>query len=81
MAHVVQAMSYDTARYIEATISRLGLGDTIREPVILSKLGFGASDLRSRTELIFTCLVQFIDDRSVARKPTRDWSQAINASA
>ncbi|WP_146135860.1 hypothetical protein [Phormidesmis priestleyi] len=32
---VVQAMGYDTARYIEAAISRLGLGDTIREPVIL----------------------------------------------
>lgn len=81
---VVQAMGYDTARYIEAAISRLGLGDTIREPVILSKLGFGASDLRSRIELIFTCLVQFIDDRPLSQsQPSvlRTWAMTLRGAS
>lgn len=63
----MQAMGYDTARYVEAALAVLGLQSMIREPVILSKLGFGSSTARSRTELVFTSLVQFIDDRPRAR--------------
>lgn len=58
---VVQAMGHDTARYVDAAIATLGLQPFITSPVILSKLGFGASDSRARTELIYSAFVQFVD--------------------
>jgi hypothetical protein len=61
LSAVVQAMGYDSARYIDLAIATLGLQDLIRDPVIISKLGFGASDLRNRTELTYTALIQFVD--------------------
>lgn len=58
---VVQAMGHDTARYLDVAIATLGLQPFITSPVILSKLGFGASDSRARTELVYTAYVQFVD--------------------
>jgi hypothetical protein len=60
---VVQAMGHDTARYLDVAIEKLNLRPVIRDVVILSKLGFGSSNLRARTELIYTGLLWFIDDR------------------
>jgi hypothetical protein len=31
--------------------------------VIISKLGFGRSSIRDRTELVYTALLQFVDQR------------------
>ncbi|HEY9697177.1 MAG TPA: S-layer homology domain-containing protein [Trichocoleus sp.] len=67
---VVRAMGMDTARYIDVAIERLRVGSIVQSPVILSKLGFGRSDARNRTELCYVALVWFID-----RRPARS-SQA-----
>jgi hypothetical protein len=64
---VVRAMGYDTARYFDVAIEKLGLQSVLREVVLLSKLGFGASNLRDRTELTYTGLLWFIDDRPRAQ--------------
>jgi hypothetical protein len=59
----VRALGQDTARYIDVAIDQLGLAPVIAEPVILSKLGFGRSDSRARTELVYVAFVQFYDTR------------------
>lgn len=63
----VRSLGYDSARYLDVAIETLGLRDRIRNPVILSKLGFGPSDRRDRTEAVYTALVQFIDQRPEAQ--------------
>lgn len=60
---VVRAMGADTARYADVAIDRLGLSSVIESPVILSKLGFGRSSSRDRTELAYIALIQFADTR------------------
>ncbi|MBW4514320.1 MAG: S-layer homology domain-containing protein [Timaviella obliquedivisa GSE-PSE-MK23-08B] len=60
---VVRAMGHDTARYLDVAIERLGLASVVRSTVILSKLGFGRSSIRDRTELVYTALLQFVDQR------------------
>ncbi|GAB4226524.1 MAG: hypothetical protein Kow00121_54780 [Elainellaceae cyanobacterium] len=60
---VVRAMGMDTARYLDVAINRLGLNSVIEAPVIISKLGFGRSSSRDRTELSYVALCQFIDTR------------------
>ncbi|MDY7004246.1 MAG: hypothetical protein SWX82_09905 [Cyanobacteriota bacterium] len=49
----------DTARYIDVALEKLGIQNSIKYPVILSKLGFGYSSSRKRTELTYTCFTQF----------------------
>jgi hypothetical protein len=58
---LIEAMSHDTARYVDAAIASLGLTYVISEPVVISKMGFGYSNIRKRTELTYTAYVQFID--------------------
>jgi peptidoglycan hydrolase-like protein with peptidoglycan-binding domain len=60
---VVRAMGVDTARYIDVAIDRLGLNTVIEAPVIISKLGFGRSSSRNRTEISYVALLQFTDTR------------------
>ncbi len=60
---VVMASAMDTARYVDVALDRLNLYGVIQSPVILSKLGFGRSAIRDRTELAYVALVQFIDKR------------------
>jgi hypothetical protein len=43
LATVVEGLGHDTARYIDVALERLGLLGAVAEPVILSKLGYGAS--------------------------------------
>lgn len=64
---VVRAMGMDTARYLDVAIDRLGLSRIMESPVILSKLGFGRSSSRNRTELGYVALLQFIDTRGRAK--------------
>lgn len=42
LASVVQGLGHDTARYLDVALERLGLLQAVAEPVILSKMGFGA---------------------------------------
>lgn len=60
---VIRAMGHDTARYLDVAINRLGLASVVRSTVIISKLGFGRSSIRDRTELVYTALLQFVDKR------------------
>ena len=64
---VIRALSTDTARYIDVAIDQLGLAAAIESPVILSKLGFGRSDIRYQTELSYVAFVQLIDKRPRAQ--------------
>ncbi|MEI6428127.1 MAG: peptidoglycan-binding domain-containing protein [Pseudanabaena sp. ELA607] len=61
LSTLIEAMSLDTARYFDAAFSALGLEKFISQPVVLSKMGFGYSDQRQRTELTYSAYVQFID--------------------
>lgn len=58
---VIRAMGSDSARYVDVALERLGLEQTMASPVVISKLGFGRSGQRNRTELVYSALVQFID--------------------
>jgi hypothetical protein len=60
---VIRAMGHDPARYLDVAIARLGLANVVRSTVIISKLGFGRSSIRDRTELVYTALLQFVDKR------------------
>ncbi|HEY9878195.1 MAG TPA: hypothetical protein V6D29_07045 [Leptolyngbyaceae cyanobacterium] len=60
---VIRAMGMDSARYVDVAIERLGLRQVIQSPVIASKMGFGYSGERRRTELVYSAFVQFADMR------------------
>ena len=60
---LARAMGTDRARYIDIAIERLGLQNVIKDPVIISKVGWGSSDSRNRYEITYTALVQLIDRR------------------
>ncbi|ABG50250.1 hypothetical protein Tery_0837 [Trichodesmium erythraeum IMS101] len=49
----------DSARYVDVALEKLGIQNSIKYPVILSKLGFGYTKSRKRTELTYTCFTQF----------------------
>ncbi len=65
---LVRCLGYDSARYVDVALKTLGLTDSLSGVVVLSKLGFGDSDTRQRTELCYTALVQFTDDRPKANQ-------------
>jgi hypothetical protein len=52
---MVRGMGWDTARYIDVALSKLGVLNEIKDPVVISKLGFGLSGLT------YVVLVQFVD--------------------
>ncbi|CAN1208936.1 peptidoglycan-binding domain-containing protein [Tumidithrix helvetica PCC 7403] len=58
---LVRIMGMDTARYVDAAIATLGLQNQISAPVVISKMGFGRSLIRDRTEATYTAFVQFAD--------------------
>ena len=60
---IVRAMGTDSARYLDLAIDRLNLGIAIESPVIISKMGFGRSETRNRSELSYTAYFQFVDKR------------------
>jgi len=60
---IVRAMGHDTARYADEAIKTLGMDSLITSPVIISKLGYGASSSRGTVETVYVALVRFVDDR------------------
>ena len=72
---VLRAMGVDTARYVEVALETLGLVREVKDPVILSKSGFGRSDQRDRTELTYSALVQFSLPRVGATDPSASYQQ------
>ncbi len=55
----IRSLGKDTARYADIALEKLDLQNSINSPVILSKMGFGYTSYRLRTELAYTCFVQF----------------------
>ncbi|NEQ37669.1 MAG: hypothetical protein F6K40_15915 [Okeania sp. SIO3I5] len=55
----IRNLGKDTARYVDVALEKLGIQNSIKSPVILSKMGFGYSSSRKRTELTYTCFTQF----------------------
>lgn len=69
---LIRALGTDTARYLDIALSKLGLEKMIESPVLLSKLGFGRSSIRDRTELGYTAFAQWVDQR-----PTQTGQPAV----
>ena len=63
---IIRAMGHDTARYVDVALETLGLSQWVKDPVIISKSGFGRSDERDRTELTYCALAQFSLPRQIA---------------
>lgn len=83
---IVRALGKDSARYLDVAIERLGLRSAIQTPVIISKMGFGYSGQRRRTELVYTALVQFVDARpnqadQLGRAPVRTFGLTLLAAS
>jgi len=75
---LIQAMGQDSARYLDVAIATLGLAPTLRNPVILSKLGYGRSSIRDRSEIAYTAFVQWWDSPpSDIEKPVTGRSMAL----
>ena len=55
----ILALGKDTGRYLDVATEKLGIQNSISKPVILSKIGFGYTGWRQRTELTYTCFTQF----------------------
>jgi hypothetical protein len=64
---IIRAMGADSARYLDVAIARLGLNTVLTAPVIISKLGFGRSSIRDRTELVYSAFFQFLDPHDCAK--------------
>ncbi|WP_448564997.1 hypothetical protein [Trichothermofontia sp.] len=60
---LITALGTDSARYLDVAISTLKLEPYLQAPVILSKMGFGRSGIRDRTELSYVVLGQWQDTR------------------
>ena len=69
---IVRAMGHDSARYADEAIKTLGMDSLITSPVIISKLGFGVSEIRGTVETVYLALVRFVDERPhAAGKPAK----------
>ncbi len=58
---LILALGQDTARYVDVALETLGIEQVITAPVILSKMGYGDSEIRQTVEACYMAFVQFID--------------------
>lgn len=75
---LARAMGKDTARHLDFAIDKLALGSVIGSPVVISKMGFGMSTIRNRSEMLYTGLIRFIDKRT---KPAKLRTMALTLRA
>ena len=75
---LARAMGKDTARYLDMAIDKLALGSVIGSPVVISKMGYGRSMIRNRSELVYTALIRFVDKRT---KPAKLRTMALSFRA
>lgn len=69
LATIVEALGHDTARYLDGALERLGLLPAVAEPVILSKMGYGAeTDDESIDALCYAAFASFQDRRYTPRR-------------
>jgi len=69
---IARSLGADSARYADVALEQLGLMSVIQSPVIFSKLGFGRSSERGRTELVYTAFVQFSDTPRTSMQTSPD---------
>ena len=69
LATLVEGLGHDTARYLDVALERLGLLGAVAEPVILSKLGYGAETNDPQIDA-FT-YVAFASFRDIRTRPAR----------
>ncbi|WP_448571941.1 hypothetical protein, partial [Trichothermofontia sp.] len=60
---LITALGTDSARYVDLALTTLNLTPRLRSPVILSKMGFGRSNIRDRSELSYTAFGHWFDTR------------------
>jgi hypothetical protein len=75
LATLVEGLGHDTARYVEEALERLGLLEAVSEPVVLSKLGYGAETGDPQIDA-FT-YVAFASFRDLRTSPARQRSFAL----
>jgi hypothetical protein len=69
LSSVVKGMGTDPARYVDVAIEALGLQSSIKSPVIISKLGFGADTGDILIDaMTYAAFVQFIDTNASPAK-------------
>ena len=78
LSNLINAMGQDTARYIDAAIAALGLQYFIGDPVVISKMGFGYSDQRKRSELTYTACIQFVDRLATSHDQSLPKFRSVN---
>lgn len=69
LATLVEGLGHDTARYLDAALEQLGLLPLVAEPVILSKLGFGAET--GDPDIDALCYAAFASFRDTRTSPHR----------
>ncbi|NET58847.1 MAG: peptidoglycan-binding protein [Symploca sp. SIO2E6] len=75
---IVRALGTDPARYLDLAITKLGLPEVIDYPVIISKLGNGATKVRNRTEAVYVALVQLVVRNRVSSKDDNEISASFS---
>ncbi len=60
---LITALGTDSARYVDVALRTLALEQYVQFPVILSKMGFGRSRIRDRSELSYVVLGQWLNTR------------------
>ena len=65
---LVRGLGTDSARFGDVALEALGMQDQIKDPVFISKLGFGLSDTRHQFEQVYTAFIEFKDAKT--DKPT-----------
>lgn len=69
LATLVQSLGYDTARYLDGALERLGLLSAVAEPVIISKMGYGAETGDMGIDaLSYAAFASFQDTRTSPRR-------------
>ncbi len=69
LATLVEGLGHDTARHLDAALEQLGLLEAVGEPVILSKMGFGAET--GDPEIDALCYAAFASFRDRRFSPAR----------
>lgn len=80
LEQAIIALGTDTARYMDAAISTLGLENVVDSMVVLSKLGFGPSQTRNVTEIVYTTFTQFTDNQNPSQPKLRSFALTLRSS-
>lgn len=69
LATLVEGLGHDTARYIDVALERLGLVGSVADPVVISKMGYGAETGDRSIDAL--CYVAFASFRDLRFSPAR----------